>query len=376
MNELILIPIFIIYILYISILFRISVQYLKYHTKINQILYFSFLCLGYGILFDCYRIISLVFFGFVYDPIDKSGFIVKLIFIFLGISAIFYLINKIIEQSGHKMKYDNIIRTFYGLVVIGMLILNIFTFYKTDVDEFGFYTYQIDLILCSVLLLILLPLGFYFLNITRIILKEIRNENIAKQIKFFRLLFSFFVIERIYSLYYYYLFPYFIHNFLTDLSMILLISIGNFLFFHKYPNFLENISAYFCVKSIYLVSVKGVIIYDFDFQKESYKDPFTTKELLTGGFLFILTRGIETILDLKGRIKTMNFGDINIIFKYSKYVFGLLIVTEYTPINIEKLSKFIEKFETQYEKELENWSGELFIFDYQKLRNWTNEIFR
>ena len=54
----------------------------------------------------------------------------------------------------------------------------------------------------------------------------------------------------------------------------------------------------------------------------------------------------------------------------------ILFVTEITTILIEKLNKFVGRFEKIYYKQLKNWSNDLPLYDSGLLLSWINEIFR
>ena len=118
------------------------------------------------------------------------------------------------------------------------------------------------------------------------------------------------------------------------------------------------------------------MIFEFDFQKVDYQDPFTPKKVLLGGFIYAINKELKRMLEISRDINTIDVGDSTLLFKHGKYVFGILIVTEYTKLVIEQLNIFVEKFENSYEKELENWTGDLSVTTFEKIQSWVNEIFR
>lgn len=338
-----------------------------------------YLLLGYGIFFDCYRILAISFIGFVPQLIDQFNYILKIIFTFFSVSIAFRIVMTLNEQSGHKMKKESlftIIIRAYVFLSWWVSVLSIFSIYKTDTNEVGFYTYQINFITLLIILPIIIPLFIYASFRAIIFLKEIKNRSLLIRMIFFTLIYISLLIERFASIGMYLISPNTVEILTTGLFLLTLIACFAFAFTIKNPDYIESLSAYFSVKSIYIIKNDGLLLYEFDLQKEYYLDPFSSKKILLAGFISGLKSGLQEVLNLEESDYSINFSGLNLLFRNGKFVFGLLFISEYTPILSDKLNKFVNIFEQTFKNELENWSGRIDAFKLKKIQDWVFKIFR
>ncbi len=377
MNQLISFLVILIMISILSVFLKYSIGVLKNRTQINQLFILSFIFFGFGILSDLIRILEIIFLGTINENIDKIVFILKVFLYFFGTSTIIYIMQILSRQSGHHTKKDTAISTSYYILNPFISILNSYTFIKTNINEYGFYFFQINPFVFLLTLAILSPLFAYVFFKVKVLKSEIKSELTRKQVDVCITAFILIEINCTTILIFYSLFNNSIYILITNL-LILLTSTYVFTFslFRKYPDFLNAVSTYYSIRSIYIIGGKGVIIYEYDFQKESLKDPLSTRELLLGGFLYIIDSGLVTLFDAKEDIKSINIGNMNLIFTHGKYVFGLLLTTDYTFVMARKLNNFVEKFENNYKNILENWSGEITEYNSEIIQNWIDEFFR
>ncbi|MFX1449888.1 MAG: hypothetical protein ACFFCM_03530 [Promethearchaeota archaeon] len=364
---------------YISIFLISVIQNIRHAIHLNQLLMIFLALLGYGIIFDLYRIITIDLIGFIPEFVDKFNYIIKTACAFFSVSLAIQITIMMNEQSGHKVKKESLLRIitrFYIVLSCTISILNIFTIYKTNTNEIGFYSYQINIILYLVIFLFALILGIYTSYRTMYFFKEVKNKQLLIRMTFFALIYVSLLIERFANIGIYLAFPNTPEIFMLGLSLLTLIVTFAFFFTIKNPDYLESLSAYFSVKSIYIIKNDGLLLYEFDLQKEGYLDPLASKKILVGGFIYGITSGLPEVLKLDKSVNSINFGDLNILFKHGKFIIGLLFITEYTPIISEKLTKFIDLFESHFKDQLETWNGGIDVFNSKIVQDWVFKIFR
>ncbi len=379
MNILIVGLVFLVLIFYSSTFLISIVENIKHSTQLNQFIMIFISLLGYGIIFDCYRVITISIIGFVPEFIDKFNYIVKTITIFLSIIMAVQIAVIMGEQSGHKIKNKLLLRimiSFYIVLSCFISILNLFTLSKTETNEMGFYTYQINFNLYLIIFIFAFIFAIFTSNQTIIFLKGVRNEKLLIRMILFALIYVSLLIERFANIGIYFVFGNTPEIFIIGIFLLTLIVAFAFFFTIRYPDYLESLSAYFSVKSIYLINNNGLLLYEFDLQKEFYLSPLASKKILVGGFIYGLARGLPEVLKLGRDVNSINFGDLNLLFKHGKYVIGLLFITDYTPIISVKLNKFIEIFEDKFNVQLENWDGRIDIFDSKIVEDLIFKIFR
>ncbi|MFX1449691.1 MAG: hypothetical protein ACFFCM_02540 [Promethearchaeota archaeon] len=339
-------------------------------------------------MYDLIRILGIIFLGFIRVNmdiffgstrinIDMIGFNLKIFLFFFGTSIFIQIIQIYSKQSGHLTKKDGLINTIYFILIPLISILNAYTFIKTNINEYGFYFCQIHPLVFLLILVIFSPLVPYAIFKVKEFEGEIKNKKTIKQSNLCISLLILIEIINIMGIISYLIFNNSIYILITNLLLLLGSALAFiFILFLKYPYFLTAISTYFSIKSIYIIGSKGIIIYEFDFQKETTKDILSTTEILLGGFLYIIDSGLVTLFDIKGDIKSITIGNMNLLFTHGKFVFGLILSTEQTSLLLRKLRKFIEKFENTYKNELEDWSGDLTVYNSELIKNWIDEFFR
>ncbi len=336
--------------------------------------------MGYGIIFDCYRIITISFIGFVPEYFDRFNYIIKVAFVFFSVPFTVQTILILSKQSGHEVKNINLIHGImlsYIFTAAFVSVLNMFYLNKTNINELGFYTYQINATLYFICVFFALPLMLYTAYLTfGVFIKDIKNKKLQFRLTLFMLIYIPLIIERLNNLGLFAIIPNTAEATMLGLSLLTLIMDFAFLFSIIYPNFLESLSAYFSIRSIYLIKNTGELIYEHNFQEGLSLDPMSPRKILLSGFMFGITKGLEEILSLKKSDYTMNFGDLTLLFQHGKQVFGLIFASEVTPIMVEKLIKFIKIFEENFLNRLEKWTGRMEDFEKNKIQRWITEIFR
>lgn len=357
--------------------FKISVMILKNKTELNKLILYAYTAFVFGSLFDCQRVLLLNFFGFIYQPIDLYGFLFKTILIFVGISILVRIFYELFKSSGDITKGNIKIRIIYLCLTAIFSIATGFTYVITNTNDQGFYMYQVNFILFVIIQICYSPFLMYVLVKSSYVLKKITDEKVASQSKYFIFTLVILVAERFSSLEIYYIFNNSDYVLLFNLSLMLITAvIFNYLIFFKYPDLLDSIFLFFSLKSLYLVYRNGIIIYQYNFQKRLPMDIEYSKDFVLGGLLSIIGEGIGPVLSIDQEIRIIDFGDIKIMFKFGKMLFGILLMTENVSNAIERFHKFIEKFEIEYEQELIDWDGDTSYFDKNKIENWINKIIK
>ncbi|MFX1450366.1 MAG: hypothetical protein ACFFCM_05965, partial [Promethearchaeota archaeon] len=361
------------------ILISSFIQNLRHITPINQYLMLFLFTMGYGICFDCYRVISIHLIGFVPEFVDKFNYIAKVALIFFSVLVVFQIVVFLNQLSGHKIKKGFLIEkiNFIYFFLSGFFsLINMFYIYKISPNELGFYTYQIDFSEYLIIFFFVIFFAIYLIYNTIIFLKEIKKRRLLIIMSLFSFNFCSLIIERFVIIGIYAVFPNTVELFTFDIFILALIMGFSACFTLIIPDYLESISAYFSVKSLYLVRNNGQLIYEIDFTKEYYFEPFSSKKLLLGGFIYSIKYGLEDSFILGKTVNSIDFGDLKLLFKPGKYVFGVLFVSEQTPLIQEKLTKFIDLFESNYKIDLENWSGNVGKFETEEMKNLIFRIFK
>jgi hypothetical protein len=131
------------------------------------------------------------------------------------------------------------------------------------------------------------------------------------------------------------------------------------------------------VKSIYIIMNSGVTLYYKNFTSDDDQKTYID-EFISGGFINALTSGLKKAINIKNtEIKKITIGNNTLLFTYSTYVIGLLLVSEITDPMIEYLSKLVSNFEEVYEDKLVHWSGDVSIFKKEdsEVNKLVNKVF-
>lgn len=369
--------IFVIVVSFSILLVRFIILFLKHDLRINRLLIIAMFSFVFGILYDCFRVVAYIFLDFVDLAADRFFFSIKFFFIFVGVAAMTRVVFMLNQQSGRKLKFESVIR-YSVIAAAGILsIVNAFTFSERFITGFpGFYTFRIDQTLFLIITGLSIPFMAFLTIRMNLILKELRDKTIKKQMIFLLFIFVFLMIERFYSIGSSFV-PHSLDLLIVEYAWIAFVSVSSLVIFLKYPDMLEMISLYFCVKSIYIIKKKGgQLLFGFDFHKEKEQESITYEKLLLGGFLYAVCRGLEVTLRLSGDLELIQVEDLNLLFKQGKHVVGLVFATENLPTTDLKLLYLLQKFERQYETNLVHWTGDLSEFQTETLEAWMYEIFR
>ncbi len=291
-----------------------------------------------------------------------------------------FILNR---QSGHQVKYNSFLRYFL-LGAIGVIsAVNVFTMnpesiagFPESIAGYTFYTFRINEILFYSIIALSIPFMILLSIRLRIILKEIRNRTIKNQLMLLGFIFITLILERYYNMGHFVL-PHSFNGLLVEFSLITFSAIIALVIFLKYPNLLELISTYFCVKSIYVIKKKGgQLLFGYDFHEAGKKDFTEPENLLLGGFLYAISRGLEITLKLSGDLELIQIENNYLIFKQGRFVVGLVFATEDLPTTQLNLLLFLQNFEKHYETKLRQWKGDLSEFHTDIVMNWIYEIFR
>ena len=336
------------------------------------------LFLGNGIIFDCYRIITITNIGFVPEFFDKFNYIIKCAFIFFSLPIILWAFQILNKQSGHPIKYPHLINlTYFSYILLISMIsmMNVFSIYKTNPNELGHYSYQMDAFLYSITIIVIFVMMNFANYKLGVFIKESPKKTIKPLILYILILASL-LTERLSNIGIFLVLPNTIELLTLGLSLLTLILGFALLFSIKYPDFFEFLSAYFSIISIYLIKNTGELLFEHDFQSKFIESPLDRRKVLTSGFMFGLTKGLAEILKLEKKEYEMNFGDLHLLFKHSNFVFGLIYASETTNLLSEKLTKFVKNFEDEYQEELKNWKGDMRQFNMTKIKRMIFDIFR
>ena len=376
-TTLLLVLSFIIIVTFSVLIIRFLIQFLKHDMKLTRYLIVAIYSISFGILYDSSRVISFILFGFLDETTDRFFFALKFFLIFIAVAAMIRIVFILNRQSGHEIKYDALIR--YAIMgAIGVIsAINIFTFTPEPISGFpGFFTYRINELLFFSIIAVTIPFLIYIFMRLRIFVKEIREKAIRYQMIFLGVVFVVLILERLYNLGHTFI-PHSFDTLVAEFWLITFISISALVIFLKYPDLLELISTYFCVKSIYVIKKKGgQLLFGYDFHGEGDEDFTNPENLLLGGFIYAISRGLEVTLRLSGDLELIQIEDKYLIFKQGRFVVGLVFATEDLPATQFKLLLFLQKFERFYENSLRKWKGDLSEFQSETVMKWIYEIFR
>ncbi len=359
-----------------GLLGRVLLLYQKKRTNLNKILLISLSAFGLTIYFDCYRLISLHLIGTIADFTYQIYFCYSVFLTFFAISIAFRALFIFNRQAGHKIHKEFLIRAFLTIILIAITVINLYTFYRTDYNELGIYTYQLHPLLAQATLLIYIPTISFLILKSRFFLKEIQDPRLRNPLLLFFSIFVVLSIERGFSIGYFWLFPNSIITLYIDLSiltlslfMLLAISLLN-------PGLLEDSSCALCVQSIYLMNKRGgLLVFSHHLTKNS-SNTLDQNSFLLGGFIHSISHGLEQTIIKGGEMEAIAIGNTSIIFKSGRYVLGIIFATEPSPILHLKLLGFLQRFEQIYQEHLKSWNGNLNVFEQDEIIKWIYETFR
>ena len=268
------------------------------------------------------------------------------------------------------------LKIYLTIILITITIINLYTFYRTDYNALGIYTYQLHPLLAQTTLLIYIPTITFIILKTRFFLKEIQDPHLRNPLLLFFSIFIVFSIERGFSLGYFWLFPNSMTTLYIDLS-ILTLSLFMLLVIYLFkPDLLEDSSCALCVQSIYLMNKHGgLLVFSHHLTKNS-SNKLDQNSFLLSGFIHSVSHGLEQTIIKGGEVEAIEIGNTSIIFKSGRYVLGIIFATEPSPILHLKLLGFLQRFEQIYQDHLKSWNGNLDVFKQDEIVNWIYEAFR
>ncbi len=356
---------------------RVWRLYTQKITEINKILVFSITAFTFTILFESYRLLAFNYIGPIDDFSYQLYFIISVFLILFAVSIGLRAVFILNRQSGHPIKHEVTIRAIITVLFISISLINVFTSDPTSPNELGLISYQMDPILAYIMILLYLPVLFYVITKTRVFSKKIQDKKLSKLLTLFFTFFLGLSLDRGFSICRFSAFPNTVNSLISGLVILNIVLCSLLAIFYSNPDFLNRISSYFCVKSLYLIKRKGgQVIYHNHFSEDVLVKTLTPNTLLLGGFIHAVSHGLKQTLRNGGEMETIKVGDLTLIFKSGKHILGLIFANEPSPILPLNLFLFMQRFETTYELELERWKGNLRVFDSQLINNWTIEIFR
>ena len=373
-----------IFILSISILSIISfsIILIKNQTRVNGLTVWFFGCFAGSIILDCIRVIIILGVGGYYPTLDTVAFIAKIIAIFVSFTLVIEIHIVLRNYVGDPQKHQTLIR--YYLVALAIIFCALIISFSnpTPSGEFGFYIFQVDSIIYVITFIFYLPVALLIFFRKLLVLLSLTNiKAIYYKLVLFTLLAFFLIGERGYNIGGYSL-VYSILGIPIELSLVLdfialtVISAMFLIVILKFPDFMESIGTFYSIKKLYILKDNGLLIFDHDFDENRFRDGLTSEESLIGGFIYAITEGLKDMLKTSEDINSITSGDRSVVIERGEFIFGVLIVTDDSPLMHRKLIEFIKKFETNYKEDLETWIGEFTKFDRDKIQKWIIETLR
>lgn len=367
----------------IAAFFTVLLNLLRKKTEIIQYIKLAFIMWALCELYSVSRFISIYLIGQIPNELlDTIFFISTFVAVFAAFAALLRIISILSRQSGVNINPESDKRKesymrMVSIIVVGIVaFINVVSYYKTPIDARGFYLYQLNPYVFLITSLIYFPLIFFIFKRTRLIFKKIQDKELRNHLIILIAMVSIWTINIHFYIGIYPVLPSYYILTLIHFSLFLFSIVFYTVLFRKHPGFMEDLSTYFCVKSLYLIKDSGQTILGLDFQEFKNKDYRTQQELLLGGFLYAISSGLEFTTTLKGKLKTLVIGDTTLIIKYGKYTFGVLFVTEHTETIHEHFDAFMEKFEAKYENALKNWTGEISKFKINEIEELLEPYFK
>ncbi|NHI94214.1 MAG: hypothetical protein EAX96_17110 [Candidatus Lokiarchaeota archaeon] len=349
----------------------------KYQTVVNRLIFFYFVCFGATVGLDSLRFFWISLTGYYVPVFDIVGNYFKIFAILIAFVFIVQLHLQILKNANFKIKGGTFLLYYQGFLAVFLTFYYAFTFYQTISNSFGFYLFQFDITAHLISIILYCPFIIVIFFANRQVSSKISNKKVILQSNIFTMFSIFLTIERILSLglpgllYFWYDIHLDISIFIDNIFLAIIL-IGFIFFLIKYPDFLESIGSYFSIKSIFIISNSGQLLYEHNFESCMSYDALSSENSLIGGFIFAISEGMKELLRLEGGEEIHSFSSKNrsVLIRHGRYSFGVLIVTEDSKLFHEKLISFITEFEKSKSSVLANWTGEITNFlseDIQKL---------
>ncbi len=349
---------------------------IKEQNFIVQLVLLILVSTGYSILYETIRLFA--FLGFIpYEgTFDIIGYYFVIFLTLFSFSLLFKLLLILAKQKGQEIKYGEVIRNVYLIIIIGLFGVNALTYIESSPVEFGYFEFETHPILFYIILIIYLPYLTFMFKTFRGLFKEVNNKRIKRQFVAVRTIFVVILIERLVDLGGSYLFPVTFLRIFIEYSFLFLILIVAVFFILSERDFFENLSSYFCVKSIFFIRKTGQMLFGYQFHEHESQISFSSDELLIGGFIYAISNGLKMSLNIEGEIDEIEIGETTLIIEHGKETFAIFFVSEHTNKLHEKIKTFIKEFETNFKDELENWTGDISQFHSEKTQALIFDIFK
>ena len=359
-----------------ALLFSIIItNFFKNRTELNQLLIVAYFGMGFGTLTEDIILQFLLLLNIKVILYDQMFFFMQIFFLGVGISAVLKMSIVFNESSGHKVKLGMALRIIYISIPIIFSILTVMSHYKTPVNEFGYSYYQMNPYLTSFMILSYIPLLIYLVIQQTAYLKQVKRELRLKSV-FLAFFLAIIPVVRIVHLSYYPLLgnsPFIMILFHTVMIILLLPFAIMVLYDLK---FLETLFSFFAVNALFIIKDSGQTIFGYNFKSLENKEYFSRQQLLLGGFLYAISKGLENTLYFHGKLKTIEIGDTSLLIRNGTHVFAVLFTSEVNQIIKEKLENFLTEFEITYQQELKDWTGAISNFDNTQFINLVLKYFR
>ncbi|NVM00949.1 MAG: hypothetical protein HWN67_01315 [Candidatus Helarchaeota archaeon] len=337
------------------------IHYLKYRAMHAGYLTLFTFCVGAGIFWESSRLFLAFSYHIFYEVLDGFFFLLKSFSAFLGAFVLLELAIKIINKSGLGSKYYNIIRIVYIMIVPLITLFIFYTNIRIGPDGLGLYEYQVNQVMVPLFYIFYLPVAIFMFLEIRKIQALIKNKKTIKIYNLFIIFLVLAVFDRFFAINYTYYYGNSVPAIFSNFCLKLIYTISIFILLFKFGNFIEFIGVYFDIKTIYLINNKGMTIYTYNFQYGG-KDLITSsRDLVLGGFMYAISRGLKHIIEATGELETIKIGNKSVIFTQGNYLFGALFATESTPILKDKLVLFVKNVEDKYKTIFEQEKGEYLI---------------
>jgi hypothetical protein len=114
---------------------------------------------------------------------------------------------------------------------------------------------------------------------------------------------------------------------------------------------------------IILTKEEGNLLYSHSFIKKVSKEILMNEKLIVAGGFSGVTKLLKEISSSSKDIRYIDKGDTNFLFVHGKYIVGILLSKSFLEIVYWKLNWIVQKTESTYDHILENFSGDISLFN-------------
>ena len=152
--------------------------------------------------------------------------------------------------------------------------------------------------------------------------------------------------------------------------------IYGFVFLLREPDFFDNVSCHFCVKSVYILKNEGEMLCGYNFHEEETEILLTGDQLLLGDFIYAISSGLKMALKLEESVDEVEIGDNSLVIKHGEKVFAILIISEHNEKIYDRINNFIEAFEYLHKDELNKKKMDISRFHSENTQKLLFDIFK